>query len=379
MSKTNVLIAIGLVTILIGLSSVYFQGKSGGFFSQVSPNGDLRVEFPQDAHRLGLFSSLGYGFDTEKFGVKTTQDMCFAAASYYSQYCTITSSCTVSGDKYVISGTGCPSGGFGPVGISHFSAGNYLVCTDNGGIYTGTGTKGGDCSIPIPQGCEIRPVLACEIETGKERLFSSTCLPTGYTTNLDVCTAASPPVPSPPNPVIDFFSAIGDFVRSILAFFGITFSIFGVPDTNTLGDSITAQVILNTPSPPDSDYSDGTVTRYYASAFVADSAGTILTQTPQEEVLTTFVRTVSYTPTKKGDYVVGGVMVKAQNTYDFTTNTWGTWTQATVDTDSKVFKVTSPTAPAPPEPTFDIKTAIQGFISSIKSVLCSTLGIFCGG
>lgn len=175
-----------LIVSIVGLGLAFIQiiNPDLGHMTVVDDTGgNLEVFFSQP---FLLFSSLGIGFDNGVYGVPTTLQECQTASSYYSQFCTVTSSCSPEGGKYVISGTNCPGEGFGG-NIKHFSSGNYLVCTDNGGIFSPTGSSGGQCSVTLPQGCEIKSVTACDVVTGNVKQFSSTCIAPGYTTDLDMC------------------------------------------------------------------------------------------------------------------------------------------------------------------------------------------------
>jgi hypothetical protein len=126
---------------------------------------------------------------------------------------------------------------------------------------------------------------------------------------------------------------------------------------------------------PDTDYSDGKVSKIFCAAFVVDSAGNYKYQGQQKEITsgTTFTDTVTFTPTTAGTYAYGAACVQTNNTYNYQTQTWGSWTTPViVASDKGTITVTGPSAP--PEPSVNVFDAI---VNWVKSILCQYFGLFC--
>ena len=144
-------------------------------------------------------------------------------------------------------------------------------------------------------------------------------------------------------------------------------------------------------SVPDSNYSDATISKYFAATFVSDQAGNYLYRGMQKELTgsltqTTFSESLTYVPTQTGKVLVGGVIVETHTTatYNFATNswTWAPWsTPVVIADDTKVVQV-NPIAqpPAPPSPIVDwnaIQTAIQNFFNSLICGIKTLFGQSC--
>ena len=192
------------------------------------------------------------------------------------------------------------------------------------------------------------------------------------------CPALPPQPPSqPPNPIFSFFDIVRNFINDLLRrFFGL-FLITGIADTVNLGNTISGTVELASTTIPDNDYSDGTVTKIFATSFVTDSTGNILIGGEQTELTgMSYSQTISYKPAAAGKYVIGGLIVKTSTTYNPTTGQWNPWSSPErIAEDSKVVEVKILAGPTPPS--ISIGQLISNFINSIKSFLCSSFGIFC--
>ena len=179
------------------------------------------------------------------------------------------------------------------------------------------------------------------------------------------------PPPPPPPPPADWFTqliaAISSWIHSIMAFLGFQASIAGAQGVSL---NVPQQFAVSLQSAsPDGDYSDGTMERHYATAFISDSLGNIVHNTGQEEVTgAVWSKTFTWTPTKPGQYVAGGVIAETHATYDFSAQQWGAWSAPVLIADDKqAFTVAG--IPAPGEPSVDIiSQIIQAIIAWIKGL-----------
>ena len=243
--------------------------------------------------------------------------------------------------------------------------------THTGGkiLYTGTATFQVSDLVGM---YVISPNMDCDSTTGRIGVGKAVDI-AGQTLQFTMAPAggcAQPP-PPPPEPPADWFTqliaAISAWIHSILAFLGLQASIAGAQGVSL---NVPQQFAVSLQSAaPDSDYSDGTMSRHYATAFVSDSLGNIVYNTGQEEVTgAVWSKSFTWTPAKAGQYVAGGVIAETHATYDFTGKAWGAWSAPVIIADDKqAFTVAG--IPAPPEPNVNIlEQIIQAIINWIKGL-----------
>ncbi|MBU0958452.1 MAG: hypothetical protein KKB31_00765 [Nanoarchaeota archaeon] len=138
-----------------------------------------------------------------------------------------------------------------------------------------------------------------------------------------------------------------------------------------------ASISLTAPEPPDSDYSDGTITKYRGATKILDESKNYVFENPEIDMASEFfVDELIWTPTTAGKYVIMAVIAKQTNVYDFDTMTWLGWSgEIEVVREEKVITVEG--VSPPPDPIWDLKAWVLGIINTITSFLCSTWGIFC--
>ncbi len=199
----------------------------------------------------------------------------------------------------------------------------------------------------------------------------TTTVPPGETTTTIIV------VPEPPaqqNLLALVINEIADAIRQFLAFFGIAAQITGSQEI-PVNVPATFTVDLTTTQVPDTDFSDGTVSKHFGTAFVTDDSipPNLLFNTGTDEVAGQFIKTVDYTPTSTGRLVIGGVIVRTSNTYNFQTQEWIGWTDPQIIAQEQTLVVvTGP--PQPPEPELDFTTIISNIVQSIRDFLC-TIGL----